>query len=555
MVLSKERMRTGLRSALPGIALLLMVTVAGVGNAMAATTYYIAANGSDSNNGTSKTTPWLHAPGMPNCSSTCAAYKPAAGDSIIFRGGDTWHFGASSSPATGGTWDWGAQGWSGTNANPIYIGVDQTWFSGGSWSRPILNGDNPTSTSPVGSCAHQIGSSNVLVSFASTSYIVFDNFEMTGMCQNSTGGPWGHDIHLEEAGGSNNTYEHLYIHGWTALAFSCSGGGGHCFNLFAFVGSNLDGDLHLQDVVDGTDSNPGSLGVMYLGGYNISQCVFRYASQIITTRSHILRDTLFEHWYEPGDGNAHGNLYEESGSSGGTHAYYNNLFRHICSDSGSCPLGIVGIWPQPDTSTTDYFFNNVSYDNDTGGNYFDIGQNGSSQGPITLFNNTFELPSSSGNAILQCNASSTHPFTAANNHYVLEGGSAYSSPCTGGTFVTELRMNHATATSSGYTASQSFAYSPTSTSSPTVGAGTNETGNFCGALSAAAGSDSTLSDAAIACQSDTRYSCTYNSSDHTVSCPGRTIVARPGSGAWDIAAYQHDGQGPPPPKGLAALVH
>jgi hypothetical protein len=29
-----------------------------------ATTYYVAANGADSNNGTAKTTPWQHAPGM-----------------------------------------------------------------------------------------------------------------------------------------------------------------------------------------------------------------------------------------------------------------------------------------------------------------------------------------------------------------------------------------------------------------------------------------------------------------------------------------------------------
>src|ERR1700683_21618 len=35
--------------------------------------YYIAANGSDSNNGTSETSPWQHAPGMPACSATCAS--------------------------------------------------------------------------------------------------------------------------------------------------------------------------------------------------------------------------------------------------------------------------------------------------------------------------------------------------------------------------------------------------------------------------------------------------------------------------------------------------
>jgi hypothetical protein len=28
---------------------------------------------------------------------------------------------------------------SGTSGNPTYIGVDQTWFNGGSWTRPVLD--------------------------------------------------------------------------------------------------------------------------------------------------------------------------------------------------------------------------------------------------------------------------------------------------------------------------------------------------------------------------------------------------------------------------------
>src|SRR5579871_308349 len=67
-----------------------------------ATTYYIAANGSDSNSGTSKTSTWTHAPGMKNCTAICASTVPKPGDQFIFRGGDTWHFGNSSaSPYVG----------------------------------------------------------------------------------------------------------------------------------------------------------------------------------------------------------------------------------------------------------------------------------------------------------------------------------------------------------------------------------------------------------------------------------------------------------------------
>ncbi len=63
--------------------LALLATFFAAGSAFA-TTYYIAANGSDSNNGTSKTTPWLHAPGMPSCTGTCASTTPRLATTSYF---------------------------------------------------------------------------------------------------------------------------------------------------------------------------------------------------------------------------------------------------------------------------------------------------------------------------------------------------------------------------------------------------------------------------------------------------------------------------------------
>src|SRR6185437_4772874 len=95
-----------------------------------------------------------------------------------------------------------------------------------------------------------------------------------------------------------------------------------------------------------------------------------------------------------------------------------------------------------------------------------------------------------------------------------------------GTYVTEQTMSHAIATTNGYTSSQLFAYSPVSATAPTVGTGTNRQ-SYCNALSSAG-----LTDAATACQSDTGYACSYNTSDHTMNCPTRSATARP-TGAWD----------------------
>src|SRR5208337_4960412 len=53
--------------------------------------YYIAANGNDSNSGTSESSPWLHAPGMySTCSGSCATvqtavYSNGSGYGFIFR--------------------------------------------------------------------------------------------------------------------------------------------------------------------------------------------------------------------------------------------------------------------------------------------------------------------------------------------------------------------------------------------------------------------------------------------------------------------------------------
>src|ERR1039458_9390731 len=134
----------------------------------AAGTYYVAANGVDTNNGTTKTTPWLHAPGMTGATGNPAAHRTACGDQYILRGGDTW--GATN-------WPWsldnGASPCAGT---AVYVGVDLTWYTGGSFARPILSGGGTypgTGTSP----------------FVNAGYVgnhVLDNFEFTGAYVNQS---------------------------------------------------------------------------------------------------------------------------------------------------------------------------------------------------------------------------------------------------------------------------------------------------------------------------------------------------------------------------------
>jgi hypothetical protein len=60
--------------------------------------------------------------------------------------------------------------------------------------------------------------------------------------------------------------------------------------------------------------------------------------------------------------------------------------------------------------------------------------------------------------------------------------------------------------------------------------------------------------AGTACQSATGYACSYNTSNHTVSCPALTLVGRPASAAWDTGAYQ-GATAIQPASGLKATPH
>jgi hypothetical protein len=544
--------------------------------------YFIAANGSDSNNGLSEVSPWAHAPGMPSCSGSCATVASVCnsnnckGFGFIFRGGDTWHFGNNgASPYTGGTWDWSA-GTGGTLSNPIYVGVDQSWFSGGSWARPILTGDNPVcgpsnvggnchsgslanyklSQYYVSSCAYQVGSGNIMIHTSGSSHYLFDNFEIAGLCQNAVGQPGGRDEYMTYGSSGDMRFLNLYLHGWTHLQYADVNGGSGCnsgnvcFGISIFAGgkSSTPDDVLRYVVIDGSDSDPIAAQACYCDFWDVAYSYIGNQSGVITRQQHLYHDNLYEYWYE----NGHGNVMESVGDAPGTNATYNNLFRHVNTthDPGD-PM----FWPFPPPGTTDYFFNNLSYDV-TSMEYFNVGQNsnGGAQGPLVVFNNTFQNNVISGGGIFGCNTNQQFSWTAANNLYITEGSSAYSTnKCTtgGNTDTTSLLMNNATATSDGYTSSQTYVYSPTSSGSPTVGAGTNGSQAFCGALATAG-----LSAAATACQSDTNYACSYSSSGHTVSCPARTQNARPGNGAWDIAAYEYSTQDqqPNPPTGLSAVV-
>ncbi|MGB8989085.1 MAG: hypothetical protein WCC37_20970 [Candidatus Sulfotelmatobacter sp.] len=565
---------------------------------MAATTHYIAANGSDSNNGTSKTTPWLHAPGMPSCSATCASYTPVAGDSIILRGGDSWHFGNSSlSPYTGGTWDiytvaYGSGKdssciYEGTQTGCVYWGVDQTWYSGSTWARPILDGDNPLSNSLVASCPYQVANTgqyvtNEFVSLAPDT--VFDNFEMRGLCsKNPNGGNGNQDGYVAYLGtgiyGTGMAFENnLYVHGWTATTTAGQGNNSQPCVLFGGGANGLQSIDHL--VVDGSDSNAGSCAwATFPSFYHLTNSIVRYTQQGVGAWCHDIHDNIFEYIYEHNSGaGSHSNILECNDDSAGNavnqpqntpNVFYNNIVRHV--DSSFVSAGQVNLWFCP-TAIPEYWFNNVIYDAGKSGNFWSYAGPSIYTCPNTghqyMFNNTF----ADGNQICHITTTSTggEYIVLSNEHLINSPFFSDNTTCTGGTSATNIAQSDATGTTQGYTlgsggisgvgntcANESTTpCAPTSGSNSTVGAGTNNQ-SYCTTLAGYTAERAIGTDAANACMHGTTDAIAYNTSTHATVYPAQTPVARPVSAAWDSGAYQFSvaGAAPNAPTGLTATVN
>lgn len=495
----------------------LLISLVFVGNT-SATTYYIASNGADSNNGTSKTTPWAHAPGMTGCTATCASATPLAGDQFILRGGDTWT--PSSLP-----WNWR---WSGSSGNGILLGTDKTWYTGGAWSRPIFDGVGSYPGATPGGFFLQL---------VNSSYVTVDNFEFKGLnwsanlCSNE-------DAYIEKSGGTNVTIEHVYFHGWTHSAGICEGNDANAI----YAGGSDTTSIVLQIVVDGSDTARDSFGGIYGGGIGeISQSYFSYLDNGLNGSCHLIHDSVF---YDVGflsysGAVSHNNIAESNLDLPGGCIVYNNVMQGPFSTPGGVPVMQV-----PRSGDTSYAFNNLMMNSGAyGGTALWCGEffsSGNSGGTCTWFNNTLEggPDSNPTEPLFRIGAGLSGTVPAAinefNNHGLTSGAmNAVSPECSRACTVTQatsLLQTLSTANGQGYTLSKTFSFSPTS-GGATIGVGTNES-SLCTTIS---GINSV---AGSACTQDTTYGVTYNSLSHTVSFPARTPVSRPSTGAWDVGAYQ-----------------
>jgi hypothetical protein len=553
-----------------GALLLLSMTFRTLEQAYA-TTYYIAANGSDLSNGTSKTTPWLHAPGMPSCSGVCASITPQTGDQFIFRGGDVWHTSnniatvytgdttSCAGEATHCGWVWS---WSGTSTNCnypsaasscIYIGVDKTWFSGTSFTRPQLNLDNPVWANST----HQDSSHSGYVTACSfddynyvgfvinANYVLVDDFEVLGLCITTvpSNGGVSQGAHIYSAN-QTNTIENSYFHGWTEKYSNT----GTAFDFASMVSGPL---LNFSyNVVDGSDAGPPCNGdltctatVEFSPVTNFDHNVIRKISN--GAGSHYLgtlHDNLFEYMYDSSDSIRHTDVFFTYGNqapSGSSSSVYNNTVRHVLEGQTFAV--------DPPSGGKLYIFNNTFFDIGNAINCFAIYGTDTNATSIYFTNNTIESGTSNlCNLDASRNNNLTYPHGTLyfqNNHligpyssfssfYILGGNTNLTVTDNGN----EIIQTESAANGQGYTPSNN--YQPTSASGSTYHAGGN-----LGANCLAYSSDSAL------CSGSTGG---VTNGAGSGSVPAlRIYLPTLRRTTWDVGAYQYQ---PNPPSSLTTVV-
>ncbi len=212
----RDTARRAAKTLLAVLALLLFAA-----GAARANTYYIdSASGSNSNNGTSESTPWKSAPDMYHSSGcdggVAPTYTHQNGDRFVFKGGSTW--GAA-------CFDWeishggaaGAQDYYGVclstdSDSPCYGGA--SWPSSG-WTKPKFDLANSFAARlPNGQLIYTVGSYGTHYTF---DYITFDNFEIERWdvypsTNPEAGTAFAFGGFLSIYAAPNTVLENLYIH-------------------------------------------------------------------------------------------------------------------------------------------------------------------------------------------------------------------------------------------------------------------------------------------------------------------------------------------------------
>lgn len=282
-------------------------------------TYYIDyAGGSNSNNGTSSSTPWKSHPYMQNavgCAGAPHAYSHVAGDRFIFKGGVTWPFqcfgmdilltGSSSSVMDG-------------------YDVDVTWFSGGSFTRPIFDLANnvPTVAGPIG--GHNV------INVESPSFVNINQIEIKrqGIVGGFSGPNIGHDCGVYFAVGGAGNVTNSFFHDWAATTTAIQAGWSNC----------AGGVGNANQVAGDTFSAQNSTDLTLASHVSFGGCSHNHAVMFSNRCLYAGQGAL-------GYGNAHDNEFGWMSDQGATGLYAGNgIHTNVIENTWTGPSRFYNNW-------------------------------------------------------------------------------------------------------------------------------------------------------------------------------------------------------------------
>jgi chitodextrinase len=462
-------------------------------HAQAATYYIDYVGGADNRAGTAIATSWKRCPGMVGFTGT---YTHANGDRFIFKGGVTWpNIVFPLAPATGGN-----------SANPDYYGVDNTYYTGASWARPIFDSQGKD----------VVGVKNVEVDMDKNyvSWITFDNFEFKGHYWSKEFG-WGKNATFAVTGSQQGIYiKNCYFHGWSHAPYNSGANPDSYLVINGSSSGNPISDAVENCIFDGSDGD-GISAYAVKGWGKFSNNIVHDMQNAYVGCGVIINGNIIYNIHTSYDPTEHENAIESwlCANSGSTVQYiYDNIIHDTDDSVYPLPIGPnFGLSGSVSAYVYNNIFYNISYGTPITIDYLYASGITPTPGQISTYvwNNTIVGSTEYGYCIRLLNRGNGNAglIDLRNNHCVAETNIyTIDSGISANTLINNnnILTTHAQATLQGFSVSNSFA--PTSQTNSTVNAGVS--------LSSAC-----------------------------PSCVGLTkdvkAITRPQGSAWDVGAYEY----------------